>query len=91
MIRFVGVAVALGIFMTPALAYENFIPLGTGYSTAIDSIPEFSSRRDALNVQADIFETENYRRMREQRAYDSMFSRFFSDADFKGGNTALDY
>lgn len=72
-------------------AYENFIPLGTGYSTEVDSVPEFGTERAQINQEADIIETEIWRSKREAAEFDSRIDRFFSDAEVSGGDTTIDY
>ncbi len=74
-------AVVCGSF-APALAYENFIPLGTGYSTKVSELPAVNSDAQSLAVQTDIYETEIYRRALEQRNHNSAIKRFFSNSDF---------
>lgn len=89
-VKFVVVAMVLG-FAMPALAYENFIPSGTGYSPEVDSLPAFDSEAGQITVQADIYETENYRRRLEEAERDSKFRQFFSDANSTGSDTFIDY
>lgn len=86
----VAVAMVLN-FSAPASAYENFIPSGTGYSTEVDSLPTFDSEAGQINVQADIYETENYRRRLEDAERDSKFRQFFSDANSTGSDSFIDY
>ncbi len=43
------------------LAYENFIPLGTGYSTNVDSLPTLTAKKVRIIQHADVYETELYR------------------------------
>ena len=79
------------VLATPAYAYENFIPLGTGYSTEIDSIPDLNSKRDVVNLQTDIIETEIYRKERENKVRDSFLNRFVSDTESSGSDYSIDY
>ena len=74
-------AVVCGGF-APALAYESFIPLGTGYSTNVSKLPSLNSDAQSLSAQTDVYETEIYRRALEQRNHNSAIKRFFSNSDF---------
>jgi hypothetical protein len=76
---------------TSALAYENYIPSGTGYSPEIDAIPELNSDRDQLNAATDAIETEIYRRAYEKQVNDSYIRRFFSDTENSGSDFSIDY
>jgi hypothetical protein len=91
--RFMGVVLAGAVFAVagPALAYENFLPLGTGYSTDVTSIPAFDSKQGEINQQADIIETEIYRERHNEALRESHLNRFFSDAEVSGSDTFIDY
>ena len=73
----------------PAMAYENFIPLGAGYSTDVSSLPALNSQSQAITAQADIYETELYRKQLEQRQHDSYITRFSSNSD--ASDFSVDY
>jgi len=75
----------------PAQAYENFIPLGTGYSSEVDSLPDFDSDASATIARTDIYETELYFKARKEIEADSFFRRFQSDNELQGGDTFIDY
>lgn len=81
----------LATSFTVASAYENYIPLGTGYSANVDSLPAFDSNAGQVSQQADIYETEIYLQGRKQVEEDSRFRRFFSDAESIGSDTHIDY
>jgi hypothetical protein len=66
----------------PALAYESFIPLGTGYSTNVSELPSLNSDAESLAAQTDVYETEIYRRALEQRNQNGALRRFFTNSDF---------
>ena len=74
-----------------AQAYENFIPSGTSYSTEVDSLPPLDSELGQAIGQTDIYETEIYRKARENAAYDSKLRRFFTDSGTPGGDQFIDY
>jgi hypothetical protein len=75
----------------PASAYENFIPLGTGYSTDVSEVPSFDSERGQVVQETDIIESEIYRRKREAQAFDSYVNRFSNSQELSGGDTFIDY
>lgn len=75
----------------PALAYENFIPMGHSYSPDSPEIPAFNSEEDRLNSQVDIYESEIYNRQRRAKSFASDFERFRSDQELKGGSGFIDY
>jgi|JI10StandDraft_1071094.scaffolds.fasta_scaffold145242_2 hypothetical protein len=82
-------AVAMG--GAAASAYENFIPLGTGYSSDVDSLADVGTDRNDLTVRSDVYETELYRAGRNAAEADSFFRRFQSDTELEGGDTSIDY
>jgi hypothetical protein len=84
----IGAAVAA---VTPALAYENYIPLGTGYSSNVDSLPSFDSVEGQVSQQSDVYETEIYLLGRKRVEADSRFREFFSDAESTGADSHIDY
>jgi hypothetical protein len=75
----------------PAIAYENFIPMGTGYSTEVDSLPSFDSEHGQVIQQTDIYESEIYRKQRSQLEFTHHLRQFQSDATFTGIDTYIDY
>jgi hypothetical protein len=75
----------------PCQAYENFIPLGTGYSAEVESLPRFDSSAGDTASKADIYETELYFSGRKAIEADSRFRRFQSDAEFDGSDNSIDY
>jgi hypothetical protein len=80
-----------GFAVPQAMAYENYIPLGTGYSPNVNSLPEFSSDAGQVSQQSDVYETELYMRGRKQVEDDSRFRQFFSDSESTGADTHIDY
>ena len=88
--RFVFIVCAISFGLSvPALAYENFIPLGAGYSTDVSSLPALNSQAQANTSQADIYETELYRKQLEQRQHDSYITRFYANSD--ASDFSVDY
>jgi hypothetical protein len=75
----------------PAAAYENFIPMGTGYSTEVDSLPSFQSEHGQVIQQTDIYESEIYRKQRRDLEFTHHLRQFQSDATFTGIDTYIDY
>ncbi len=78
-------------FMAPALAYENFIPLGTGYSTEVGELTELGTEEGEIRQRADEHETEIYFDGREAVESDSRLRQFFSDAESTGADSQIDY
>lgn len=74
----------------PAAAYENFIPLGTGYSTGVSTIPALGSDAQTLTTQTDIYETELYRKHLEDQVNFSHLRRFLQNSD-SSSTEAVDY
>ena len=91
----IKISVAAGLLAliqaAPASAYENFIPLGTGYSANVDAVPSFGSDEGQIASQADAYETEIYVQKRAQAEEDTRFRRFFSDSEFTGSDRSIDY
>jgi hypothetical protein len=83
-----GIAVAA---IAPARAYENYIPLGTGYSSKVDALPSFDSTEGQVSQQSDVYETEIYQLGRKRVEADSRFREFFSDAESTGADSHIDY
>ncbi len=74
-----------------AMAYENYIPLGTGYSANVDSVPQFESEEGLVIQQTDIYETELYMKARKRVEDESRLREFFSDAESTGADSHIDY
>lgn len=74
-----------------AHAYENFIPMGTGYSSEVDSLPRFESDRGQVSVTTDVLETEVWRRNREDAELDSRFRQFQSGNELDSNSDFIDY
>ncbi len=79
------------ITATIAVAEENFLPSGPGYSTEIDSVPDIASVKDKLNARADVIESDLYRRAREAQLSNSYMRRFFSESESSGADFSIDY
>jgi hypothetical protein len=75
----------------PALAYENYIPLGAGYSSNVDSLPAFDSEAGQISQETDVYETELYKKGRKSIEDESRFRQFFSDSESTGADTYIDY
>ena len=92
--RILGILVGglvLGMMVMPAQAYENFIPLGTGYSTSVSKDPALESERQRVIAQTDIYETEIYNKMLQQRNLDLSSSAFFNDSAAFASDRSIDY
>lgn len=84
----IGFVLALA---APASAYENFIPMGTGYSTEVSSLPSFDSERGRISQQTDIYESEIYRKQRRDIESINHLRQFMSDSNFTGIDNYIDY
>lgn len=87
-------AAALALLALPsmqALAAKKFIPLGHSDLEQTANLPTFGSEVSDFNLQADIYETENYWRKRQARETDSNMQRFRSAPDSNPANRYLDY
>jgi hypothetical protein len=85
------VVAALAASTVSAQAYENFIPLGAGYSTDVSALPDPNSDQQAVTVQSDIYETEIYNKQREEQIHNSYMNRFFSSSENSGADFSIDY
>jgi hypothetical protein len=74
----------------PAMAYENFIPLGTGYSTDVSTIPALDSDAQSVTTQTDIYETELYRKHLDDQKNFSHLRRFLQNSD-SSSTESVDY
>lgn len=75
----------------PAFAYENYIPLGAGYATGNNVLPDLNSDEQALTVQTDIYESELYRKQLEQRRSESFLNGFGANSDTSSSDNTIDY
>ncbi len=66
----------LALSTAPALAMENFIPLGQNYAPGDDTIPPIGSEQDRINAQLDIYETENYGEALRQKQFETRLNHF---------------
>jgi hypothetical protein len=82
---------ALAFAPGPALAYENFIPLGQNYSPEQSELPPINSEQDRINSQVDIFESEIYNRQRTAKEFSSQLQRFTNDQELRGSSDFIDY
>lgn len=66
----------LALSAAPALAAENFIPLGQNYAPGDDEVPPIGSEQDQVNAQVDIYETENFGRALREKQFDTRLNHF---------------
>lgn len=79
------------IVASPAMAYENFIPLGTGYSPDVSEVPAFESEDGRKIARSDSYETDIYLKMRKKIEDESRLRQFFSDRNSTGLDSHIDY
>ncbi len=74
------------VAVAPANSYaeQKFVPQGHTYSPDQNRLPLLNSRRDRVNSQADIYESEIYRIQRERAILEAEMTRHIQH-DFSGG------
>jgi hypothetical protein len=80
----------LALSSAPALAVENFIPLGQNYAPGDDQIPPIGSEQDRINAQLDIYQTENYVRDLREKRFDTRLNHYQTEPR-NIGDEFLDY
>lgn len=58
-----------------AVAAENFVPLGLGYSPERQALPPLNSYQDRVVGQADLYESEINRVQRERKLMENQLQR----------------
>jgi hypothetical protein len=81
----------VALLATPVQAYENFIPLGSGYSPDVSDVAEFNSDRAKKIARTDSYETDIYLKMRKKIEDESRMRQFFSDRNGSGLDSNIDY
>src|SRR4051812_43934498 len=79
-----GLVVAAGVAAGEARAFDTFIPMGFGYSTANNNPSMLTDAERRAIAKADIYETDIYQRQLQARQTDSRASNFRSDRNFDG-------
>ena len=64
-------AAFLAVTALPALADQNFIPMGQDYSVGNDAAPPLDSEQSKFNAQVDIYQSEVYNRNISKKEFDS--------------------
>jgi len=62
---------ALALSSLPALADENFIPMGQDYSLGQNPAPPLDSKQSQFNAQVDIYQSEIYNRNLQRKQFNS--------------------
>ena len=88
---FLAAAAILAIATAPALAYENFIPMGQSYSPGENELPRLDSEQDRLNSQVDIYESEIYNRQRELKEFSTQMNSYSLGQTPSGTSDFIDY
>ena len=86
-----GFVLALGVSASSAFAFDTFIPLGYGYSTANRDASQLTARERAAISQTDIYETDIYQRQLRARQTDSRMQRFLNDRNSDGTDYSVNY
>jgi hypothetical protein len=84
-------AAAIFASSSMAFAYENYIPLGTGYSSNVESLPQFDTEAGEISRKTDVYETELYLLNKKRAEQDSRLQNFFSRSDSNGVDNGIDY
>ena len=64
-------AALLALAPLPALADQNFIPMGQDYGLGQNPIPPLDSEQSKFNAQVDIYQSEVYNRNLSKKEFDS--------------------
>lgn len=80
-IAILAAVAALALAPLPAMADENFIPLGQDYGLGNDSLPPLNSAKDKFNAQVDIYQSEVYNRELSQKQFDSRIYNLINDQE----------
>ena len=90
--RFLLGLVLVTLFLTTsAQAFDNFIPLGFGYSTSNADPSQLTAHERATISQTDIYETDIYLRQLRARQMDSRMQRFLNDRNSDGTDYSPNY
>lgn len=81
----------LALSAAPALADENFIPLGQNYAPGNDTLPPIGSEQDQINAQTDIYQTEAYLRALRNKQMETRFDQLSQQGQGSMDLDSLDY
>lgn len=84
-------AAALGASIGPAVAYENFIPLGQNYATGENELPPLNSPEARFNSQVDIYESDIYNRARAARSFSTQMELYSNSQELDHKSGFIDY
>ena len=85
-------AAVLAVSALPALADQNFIPMGQDYGLGNDAAPPLDSEQSKFNAQVDIYQSEVYNRNLDQKQFDSRIFNLTNDQNPEGSDSdQLDY
>lgn len=86
-------AAALALSALPAMADQNFIPMGQDYGLGNDAAPPLDSQQSKFNAQVDIYQSEVYNRNMDKKQFDSNIFNLTQEQtpDNLGDNDQLDY
>ena len=86
-----GLAAAALLISGPAQAFDRFIPMGLGYSSANIGLSQLSESDRRIISQTDIYETDIYERQLRARQMDTRMQHFMNDRNFDGTDTGINY
>ncbi|MCA3559885.1 MAG: hypothetical protein IOC82_02505 [Aestuariivirga sp.] len=86
-------AAVFALSAVPALADQNFIPMGQDYGLGNDAAPPLDSEQSKFNAQVDIYQSEVYNRNLARKQFDSNIFNLTQEQtpDNLGDNDQLDY
>jgi len=61
----------IAVSALPAMADQNFIPMGQDYGLGNDAAPPLDSEQSKFNAQVDIYQSEVYNRNLSKKEFDS--------------------
>ncbi|MCA3554178.1 hypothetical protein [Aestuariivirga sp.] len=86
-------AAVFALSALPALADQNFIPMGQDYGLGKDAAPPLDSEQSKFNAQVDIYQSEVYNRNLARKQFDSNIFNLTQEQtpDNLGDDNQLDY
>jgi serine/threonine protein kinase HipA of HipAB toxin-antitoxin module len=77
--------------VTPAKAFESFLPTGMGYSSSNAQLSQLSAQDRSIISQTDIYETDIYQRQLRARQLDARMRAFSNDRNSDGILPPINY
>jgi hypothetical protein len=84
-------AISLGVWSSPAWAYEKYIPFGHSYTPEQSTLPPLNSELDRFNATVDIIESDVYTRERASKQFQNNLYQFMENRSIRPNSSFLDY